>query len=222
MKETKKQLKGEALVSTALKNPNTAVERCHAMYKDMRAGYRTDLWQILAGCFAAAVEFRKGKGNWKKFAADNFWTTTERGRPKDPKDALLPILHFTFGGRRYDRAWKYSRGLKLYVNQKVPPEDVADKLKRDGGIEALCRKATKKSPRHKRRPSDPSAKRLLQVEVSEQRLRKLLKLPSGARINLKAKRLSTPRPCYRALGFKRLRRHPVAAESKKDITNLRW
>ena len=128
----------------ARKDPIHAAQFCKGAISVMERGYHEELRRHIAEAYAIAYAFERDYKAWKVFQKDVFW----KYRTKKPafNNKLLQVLVWLFEAKdrlAYDRAWKYSVALEGYVSKGVKPEDVEEKIRHDGGIEALYRLASK-------------------------------------------------------------------------------
>jgi hypothetical protein len=129
---------------------------CRAEIDQIEETYHLELYRVLAKAYTVAWHLQHDFDDWKNFVKHPFWAQRKKKvrRDKDHDKVLRLVMIFVFNatsGARYDRAWKYARALEIYWSSDVLPEEVAEKIKGDGGIEAVYRMAVQKSPRRKLR-----------------------------------------------------------------------
>lgn len=139
------------LIAGISQNPLEAAEKGQEEWSKIADGYRAEKYAMLGLILGVAQQLKADKKAWRHFVRHSFWV----GRHKKPKkgdqsDALRHVAVFITNAKntaRYNRAFKYARALECYVTEGVDPADVPDRLKADGGIEALYERATALRPR---------------------------------------------------------------------------
>jgi hypothetical protein len=92
---------------------------------------------------------------WQRFLAEPFFDRDPRIRNKKEDRFKFVVMrtvmiYLFMAGKGNDslrnRTWRYARAMSGYADEGVPPEEVVDRIKKDGGIEKLARA----SPDHSR------------------------------------------------------------------------
>ena len=132
-------------------NPIEEAEAAREEFKAAHNGYNERLRDTLQRAYGIAYAFRKRPSLWHVFSRQPIFDQNAQ-KPND-KNHLKWVLIFIMGAtekRDRDRANKYARALRPYQERGVPTHKVARRVKKDGGIEALIKKAGKKK-------ADPAA-----------------------------------------------------------------
>ena len=184
--------------------------RCRDRLLELDAGYQSELYKILAVAYAITWHLEREWEEWCAFIKDPFFLLNWKKPPRPKRqrgEKMLYVMYFVFDatsklGR--DRAWKYARALSLYNMNSVPSASVAEKLKADGGVEAVCRQATAEHPRRKKSvigsddyypdlgvlmdDEEQDEQFVLEVEMDYNDGEKVLRLGKGRRARITVKR----------------------------------
>src|ERR1019366_6333141 len=131
------------VLDLAAVEPVKAARRCRAAIAAATGGFHKEMRQLIAEAYAVARALQTNRQAWRSFIADEFWQ--QRKRPPKMDDQSEPLLHvmvFVFNAidrNRYKSASKYAAALQQYFTHDVPAQEVAAKIKKAGGIEALYR-----------------------------------------------------------------------------------
>lgn len=153
----------------------TLVDRAMKLRDDFareEGGYRVKLWGFIADAFGVALQMSHNQEAYREFLEHDFWKNNRKKRPA-ASSVLLNMMVFVFNGiegNAYSRAWKFAKALEAHFNQGVPSEEITDIIKKAGGIEAMLKKAKKKSgPDEEWSPSDLDADDMVDELVDEQK-----------------------------------------------------
>ncbi|UHC19443.1 hypothetical protein LRS73_31805 [Methylobacterium currus] len=89
---------------------------------------------------------------WQRFLAEPFFDRDPRIRNKKEDRFKFVVMrtvmiYLFMAGKGNDslrnRTWRYARAMSGYADEGVPPEEVVDRIKSDGGIEKLARARSK-------------------------------------------------------------------------------
>jgi hypothetical protein len=132
-------------MAAAKQHPPTAARLCQIELLKLDAGYHEQLYYLLGVAYAIADEFQRDYKSWQSFVKDPFWLhRKKRPRPKHQPKALRLVIVYVFQAttkQLYDRAWKYATALEFYWKEGLRPEEVPGRIKADGGIEVLLKRA---------------------------------------------------------------------------------
>jgi hypothetical protein len=180
-----------------------AARRCQDEISTMYSGFNTDRRRLIAKAYGVARGLQKNPQAWDKFREDDFWKKrTKKPSVDDRKAPLLHVMVFVFKAidrTIYKRAAKYAAALKQYWGDKVPAQQVAAKIKKDGGIEKLYRDSAGSKSNKKVKPEQSSK---LTFSATEGRRGCLLALSEGQEARLIIRRVTTERGVVaRIVGF---------------------
>lgn len=138
------------LIELAIQDPLTAVGRCQDRVAQFECGYHEQLYHYIGVAYAIAYQLQHDPIAWRSFTQFPFWSfRKKRLRAKDARKALLHVMVFVFSAQSkaaYDRICTYATAVETYFQDNIPCTEVAAKIKQDGGIEALVKRArTRKS-----------------------------------------------------------------------------
>jgi hypothetical protein len=184
--------KSGSVLDLAAVEPIKAARRCQAEISTMLSGFHEERRRHIAEAYAVARALQKNRQAWRSFIADEFWQ--QRKRPPKMDDQSEPLLHvmvFVFNAidrNRYKSASKYAAALQQYFTHDVPAQEVAAKIKKVGGIEALYRDSAGSKSNKKVKPEQS----LLKLRsASEALTKKLLALPVGEKARLIIQRVAS-------------------------------
>ena len=172
--------------------------------RKLEAGYHRELYEVLSTAYAIAWHLERNRGEWREFIREDFFIIFKK-KPT-PQKTFLFVLYFVFDATtkpRQDRAWKYARALEYYHREGVPSAKVAEKLKLDGGVEAVCTKAIEEDPRRLKpeittddddffdvgEPAEEDAKFVLEVEMEDDEGELVLGLAEGRKARITVERV---------------------------------
>lgn len=191
----------QTVLDMAAVEPIKAAKRCQAEISTANSGFWEERRRHIADAYAIACGLENNPQAWRSFIDDDFWQQRKR-KPtiEDRTEPLLHVMVFVFNGidrNRYKRASKYAAGLKRSWIDNVPAQKVEAKIKKDGGIEALCRASAANKPKKAKREQS-----LKLLPASDAFRKKILALPEGEKAQLIIKRVASEQGVVaRIIGF---------------------
>jgi hypothetical protein len=193
----------KSLGDGAAKNPITTIAECRALAPALGRGYRRRQYLLLSAAYGSSGAHYAEPRARDTVLKETDWSGQNLRKPQGngPNEVLMAVLTFVFEPNYgHDRVWKYHRALEDYLNKGVKPGDVADRIKSDGGIEKLVKKAIKETPRTMKRAEKPSLARAT-IRLTEKRRRRLDDTKPGKKVTVVLKRKGTDeRPEFVATG----------------------
>jgi hypothetical protein len=120
-------------------------KNCRRRLKKATVGYRHDKYGIFQDTMASVVAMRSDSKELKKFLE---CASIEGKKVNGAKKTWITEAAFSFVCRNEKQGWKAARVMEfLHDVKKVPIDELADQMKKLGGIERIVRMAAKEDPR---------------------------------------------------------------------------
>jgi hypothetical protein len=123
-------------------NPGAVAAEAKHRLHEVQAGYRRDLYEVLAMALGIGRHYYNNYKAWRPFFNQPFFQTG-KNKPKarsHHEHALRHTMNYVFDAKSKQarsRTGKYAAALHEYMILGVPVHLVADEIEKDGGIEKL-------------------------------------------------------------------------------------
>ncbi len=127
-----------------------ALTLCRDQFLASRDGHRADLYKALVVAYVVAIYYSGNLEQWQSASAQIIVSPPDRkrGAKASREFKFRYVVEYIMNARSAparDRARKYARALEYYADHSVPPDQLANRLTNDEGIEGAYRLATKRS-----------------------------------------------------------------------------
>lgn len=218
-----------AIMQAVVRDPIEAAEDAKQRYSEGECGWLAEKYDILAVVYALGQYLQYNGSAWRAFIEHPFFAYRKnplrpiKDQPKAMRHAMYFVLSATNEPKR-DRAATYTRGLQVLVRQGVRADEVAAKIRKAGGIEALAEvaKTDPTRPQGYTPPADPDYYNVLDEEEADVEEQQEQKQAVGAAAKTSSRKSGadhdTPKPPKPQRGYDPQGRRTVEIE----VTKKQW
>lgn len=105
-------------------------------------GYMERIYKPLGLSYEAAEQFLANPDQYEQFAQHKFFESSRQKPKPKPKNVMKSVLYFATNAtdtRSRNRQSRYAKVLDKFLREKIPADQVAERLRAAGGIEKLYR-----------------------------------------------------------------------------------
>jgi hypothetical protein len=124
-------------------------------YLDARDGYRAELYKFAAKCYEIAKGFEDNLDQYERFKRDPFWADSPEKPLDNMKTRAVLVFAMRAKARRFQsRVTKTAKVLDHLAEQNKPAKEIAELIKKGGGIEKMYAALSPNSNNKARIPDD--------------------------------------------------------------------